>query len=187
MVHGRKEGHQSRCHWESEPPVRRLEGRLETMSCYSSTLALGQETSLASQRSSEDTWHDFVANYQRTLHIPQCDHSTQPLWGLILCPCTQHILHVAHKGHQLLHTGTPLAISFSLWWISSWDLQSKIALLLEGNDTSELSLLSSRISSMLAVCRLSSKLFVQFTGCSQHFPCGLPKFLSWSISFPRSW
>ena len=46
---------------------------------------------------------------------------------------------------------TPLAISSSLWWISCWDLESKRALLREGNDTSESSRLSSRVRSMLAL------------------------------------
>ena len=79
---------------ESEPPVR---GPIGNHELFPSTLALRQTSTSSSPRtflasqSSEDTWHDFVANYQHTLHIPQCHHSTEPSRRLILYHCTQHI------------------------------------------------------------------------------------------------
>ena len=158
-----QEGHQSHCHFESPTP-----GPLSYTSradLESQVVPLPHQPQTHQHHIQSLNWkvvhHDQRAMrtsgvvFQPTVNAPLTScNATAAMVGAETTP-----LHTTHlnacftffmKVTSPCIVDTPLAISFSFWWMSGV-LQFKNGFLLDGNDASDSSLLSSCVKSMLAL------------------------------------
>lgn len=137
--------------WESEPPLQTLGGRLGTRSCSPSTLALRQTSTSSSPWTgnftgiTEEQW-GHVALFCTARYSPQTTWNCQ---GCVQCAEIGNLYEQHEEGmcecvvsKGIVSTPMMSHAMVALWnvkgvLIVGWDLRSKRAVLLEGNDTSE--------------------------------------------------